>query len=123
MEEVGAGPGSNGQLQNEAAAQVAGTNLEHTGAPTFEDAAADTHLGLTVQQLRNNWHCAAVTLFCRAFGSRLGIKPLTADLFEQTLLAPSEQADSFWEDFVPRLLSRYAAAQHCCGSVSCRPCT
>jgi hypothetical protein len=114
MEEVGTGPGSNGQLLNEAAADKLGsTNVQHTGAPTMEHVAADPGSERMVQQLRNSWHCAAVTLFCRGLGSRLGIKPFTADLFEHRLLAPREQAGSFWDDLVPKLLSRYAAAQQC----------
>jgi hypothetical protein len=110
MEEVGAGPGSNGQLLNEAAAGNAGSsNLEQTGASTTQVAAADPGLGRAVQQLRSSWHCAAVLLFCRAFGSRLGIKPFPADLLEEKLVQPREQAGSLLDDLVPRLLSRCAA--------------
>jgi hypothetical protein len=114
MDEVGAGPGSNGQLLNEAAAgNVGNSNLEQTGASTMDAESIDPSLGGAVQQLRSSWHCAAVILFCRAFGSRLGIKPFATDLFEETLVEPRERAGSFLDDLVPRLLSRCAVALQC----------
>ena len=70
---------------------------------TSNNALGDKQLMLA--SLRSSQQFASLVFFTRAFGAALGLRPVTAGVFEEAFMS-REDCHGFWEELMPKLLSR-----------------